>query len=117
MKFAPREVFEQILEWAMIPTFDLIIKGEEYGYLFVRRTISSYKNQRALPGLRMYKDEGIDDTILRIAKQEVGITLDATKKILIGQYVGKRRTEHQRPDLSRGYYFNLTSAMIPNQTQ
>ena len=107
MKYAPREIFEQILEWAVIPTFDLIIEIEGKGYLMVKRTIEPYKNQWALPGLRMYKDESIDDTLVRIAKQEIGIDLDPTKKTLVGQYVGKFKTEHQRQDLSTGYYFKL----------
>lgn len=110
MKYAPRDIFEQILEWAVIPTFDLIIEIEGRGYLMVKRTIEPYKNQWALPGLRMYKDESIDATLIRIAKQEVGIDLDPTKKLLIGQYVGKFKTEHQRQDLSTGYYFKLPAS-------
>lgn len=110
MKYAPREIFEQILEWAVIPTFDLVIEVEGQGYLFVRRTIRPYKDQWALPGLRMYKDESINDTIVRIAEQEVGISLDPSKKTLIGQYVGKFKTEHQRQDLSTGYYFKLPAS-------
>ncbi|HSX28736.1 MAG TPA: NUDIX domain-containing protein [Candidatus Saccharimonadales bacterium] len=107
MKYAPREVFEQILEWAVIPTFDLVIEIEDKGYLMVRRTIEPYKNVWALPGLRMYKDEGIDDTLIRIARQEVGIDINPKDKVLIGQFVGKFKTEHQRQDLSTGYYLKL----------
>jgi ADP-ribose pyrophosphatase YjhB (NUDIX family) len=110
MKYAPRDVFEQILEWAVIPTFDLIIEIEGKGFLLVKRTIEPYKNQWALPGLRMYKDESIDDTIVRIAKQEVGIAIDPTEKVLVGQYVGKFKTEHQRQDISTGYYFKLPAS-------
>jgi ADP-ribose pyrophosphatase YjhB (NUDIX family) len=107
MKYAPREIFEQILEWSVIPTFDLVLEIEGSGYVMVKRKISPYKDKWALPGLRMYKDEDIDDTLVRIAKQEVGINLDPSKKLLIGQYVGKFVTEHNRQDLSTGYYFKL----------
>lgn len=107
MKFAPRDIFETLLEWSVIPTFDLIIEIEGKGFLLVKRTIEPYKGQWALPGLRMYKDEGIDDTIVRIAKQEVGIDINPKNKVLIGQFVGKFKTEHQRQDLSTGYYFLL----------
>jgi ADP-ribose pyrophosphatase YjhB (NUDIX family) len=110
MKYAPRDIFEQILEWAVIPTFDLIIEIEGKGFLLVKRTIEPYKNQWALPGLRMYKDEGIDDALVRIATQEVGIEIDPTQKVLVGQYVGKFKTEHQRQDLSTGYYFKLPAS-------
>lgn len=110
MKFAPRDTFEQILEWSVIPTFDVIIEIEGKGYLFVKRTIEPYKSQWALPGLRMYKDESINDTLTRIAKQEIGINLDPTKKRLVGQYVGKFKTENNRQDLSTGYYFKLPAS-------
>lgn len=110
MKFAPRDTFEKILEWAVIPTFDLIIEIEDKGYLLVKRKIEPYKGQWALPGLRMYKDESINDTLTRIAKQEIGIVIDPTKKRLVSQYVGKFKTEHNRQDLSTGYYFKLPAS-------
>lgn len=101
-KFAPREVFETILEWAVIPTFDLLIVAPE-GVVVVKRRIAPYKDQWALPGLRMYKGESIDDTLVRIAKAELGITIDPSKKKLLGQYVGKFKTENQRQDISTAY--------------
>lgn len=107
MKFAPADVFAQVLEWAVIPTFDLVIEIEGKGILLVKRKIAPYKDQWALPGLRMYKGESIDDTLIRIAKQEVGIAVDPAKRLLVGQYVGKFKTEHERQDLSTGYYFKL----------
>lgn len=85
MKFAPRDVFETILEWAVIPTFDLIIEFGDEGYIFVKRKIAPYKNQWAFPGLRMYKGESIDDTLERVALQELGIVIQPKKKILLGQ--------------------------------
>lgn len=110
MKYAPREIFEQILTWAVIPTFDLVIEIEGQGFLLVKRKISPYKGQWALPGLRMYKGEEINDSLVRIAQQEVGLRLDPNKKVLIGQYVGKFKTECERQDLSTAYYFKLPSS-------
>jgi ADP-ribose pyrophosphatase YjhB (NUDIX family) len=110
MKFAPRDIFETILEWSVIPTFDLIIEIQGEGYLLVKRSIEPYKNQWALPGLRMYKGESIDETIIRIAKQEAGIEINPKDKVLVGQFVGKFKTENQRQDLSTGYYFLLPSS-------
>lgn len=112
MKYAPRDIFEQILDWSVVPTFDLVIEIEGRGYLMVKRKIEPYKNQWALPGLRMHKGESIDDTLARIAKQEVGINLDSSKKTLIGQYVGKFKSEHHRQDLSTGYYFKLPASTV-----
>jgi ADP-ribose pyrophosphatase YjhB (NUDIX family) len=113
VKYAPQEVFEQILEWAVIPTFDLVLEIEGKGYVFVRRKIAPYKGQWSLPGLRMYKGESIDDTIRRIAAQEVGLKVDPEEKVLLGQYVGKFQSEHKRQDLSSGYYLKLPASTKP----
>lgn len=101
--YAPRELFEQILEYMVIPTFDLVIEYGSQGVIIVRRKIAPYKGVWALPGLRMYKGEGIDDALVRIAREEVGLEIDVSRKRVLGQYVGKFRTEHQRQDLSTGY--------------
>ena len=102
-----RKIFELILEWAVIPTFDLVLEVRGKGIIMVRRKIVPYKDQWALPGLRIYKGETINDTLRRIAKQELGIIIDPRKKILLGQYVGKFKTEHQRQDVSTGYLISL----------
>ena len=106
-KFAPREVFETILEWSVLPTFDLLIEYGDQGVIVLKRTIEPYKNVWALPGLRMYKGEDIDDTIRRIAKQELGIDIDPKERVFVGQYVGKFKTEFNRQDLSTGYLVKL----------
>ncbi len=113
-KFAPREVFEQILEWAVIPTFDLVIEYGNQGVIIVNRKIPPYKNHWALPGLRMFKGESIDDTLKRIAKKELGIDIDPTNKRILGQYVGKFRTEHERQDISTGYLIQVHSTQQVN---
>lgn len=110
--FAPREVFERMLEYSVIPTFDLVIDVPERGVLIVRRKIAPYAGKWALPGLRMYKYESIDDTLARIAKQETGIEVDVDNKLLIGQFVGKFKTEHARQDLSTGYAVTALSGDI-----
>lgn len=107
MKFAPKEIFEQILEWSVIPTFDLIVQYRDEGIVVVKRKIVPYKDQWALPGLRMHKEETIEDTLKRIAKQEIGIDINPKKRQYIGQYVGKFKTEHQRQDLSTGYLIKI----------
>lgn len=115
-KFAPREIFEQILEWSVIPTFDLVLEYGTQGVIVVKRTIAPYKDMWALPGLRMYKGESIEDTLVRIARQELGLTIDPGKRKFIGQYVGKFRTEHERQDLSTAYLIRLkgTEELSPN---
>lgn len=107
MKFAPIEIFKQILEWSVIPTFDLVVEYGNEGIILVKRKVAPYKNQWALPGLRMYKEESMEDTLKRIAKQEVGLIIDPKDRIFLGQYVGKFKTENQRQDLSTGYLIKI----------
>lgn len=102
IKFAPREIFEEILEWAVIPTFDLIVVYGN-GVIIVKRKIAPYNNSWALPGLRMFKGENIDDTLERIALKELGIKIDTSNKVLLGQFVGKFRSEKNRQDISTAY--------------
>ncbi len=101
--FAPQDVFEKILVYAVIPTFDIIVRFGDRGVILVRRKIAPYKNTWALPGLRMMKPEGIEDTLKRIARTAIGVTIDPGRRKFIGQYVGRFRTEHHRQDLSTCY--------------
>lgn len=77
---APRELFVEILKYMPIATFDLIVEYGDQGVIVVKRKIEPYKNVWALPGLRMYKGESINDTLRRIAKDELGLTIDPEKK-------------------------------------
>jgi ADP-ribose pyrophosphatase YjhB (NUDIX family) len=113
IKFAPREVFEQLLEWSVIPTFDLVVElPEGEGVVLVRRNIAPYENCWALPGLRMFKGEGIDDVIARIAEDELGVRVDVAAKRYPGQYVGRFKTERERQDLSSGYVVRALSGEL-----
>lgn len=107
IKFAPKEIFYEILQWSVIPTFDLVIQYGNRGVFIIKRSIAPYKNQWALPGLRMFKPESINDTLKRIAKNELGLKIDPNKKFLLGQYVGKFKTENDRQDLSTGYLIEI----------
>lgn len=104
---APRELFEKMLEYMPIPTFDLIIKYGNQGVIVVKRKIAPYNNVWALPGLRMLKGETIDDTLIRIAKQEVGLDINPKNKKLLGQFVGKFTTENSRQDISTCYVIKV----------
>ena len=107
-KWAPPKTFQKILEYAVIPTFDLIIEYGTQGILIVRRKIAPYNNVWALPGLRMLKGESIDQTLIRIAKSEVGLEVNPQERYFIGQYVGKFKAENQRQDLSTGYLIKVS---------
>lgn len=110
--FAPREVFDQILEYSVIPTFDLVVDVPDEGVLMLRRRIAPYLGKWALPGLRMYKNESLDDTLHRIATHETGLEVDIDGKQILGQYVGNFRTEHDRQDISTGYAVKALSSNV-----
>lgn len=115
LKFAPREVFETILEWSVIPTFDIVLELAPKQVVMVRRKIEPYANTWALPGLRMYKPESITDTLQRIAQNEVGLQIDVQHIRLLGQYVGRFKTEFGRQDLSTAYIVRaLPGEVKPN---
>ena len=103
LKFAPRAVFDQMLEYMVIPTFDLVIEYGQQGIIMVRRTIAPYQHQWALPGLRMLKGENIDDTLRRIARQEVGLTINPRQKVLLGS-----SWENSRPSINGRIYQQAT---------
>lgn len=109
LKFAPREIFEEILEWSVIPTFDLIVEVTPGKVVIVRRKIAPYADTWALPGLRMFKPETISDTLCRVAQNEVGLKIDTGSARLLGQFVGQFQTEHQRQDLSTAYVVRALS--------
>lgn len=116
-RFAPRAIFEQILDYAVIPTFDLILHTPENRVVLVKRKIAPYRDTWALPGLRMMKPEGIDETLARIAHAELGLRIDPCKRRFIGQYVGRFRTEHQRQDLSTCYAVEIGESSIALNTE
>ena len=113
IKWAPREIFEKILEFAVIPTFDLVLDVPGSGVILVKRTIPPYQNLWALPGLRMCKPEEIEDTLIRIARQEVGLDIDPQRRHFLGQYVGKFEEEFERQDISTGFALTVQDNQIP----
>jgi hypothetical protein len=110
VKFLPQDVYYTILDWAVIPTFDILIEYGDKGFIFVKRKIAPYKDVWAFPGLRMMKSEEINDSLERIAYTELGLKINFKKKIYLGQFVGKFKTEHNRQDLSTGFYIKITTS-------
>jgi len=39
IKFAPEEIFQEILKWAIIPTFDLVIQYGNEGIIIAEHSI------------------------------------------------------------------------------
>ena len=102
-KFLSDERFKQLLEDAVMPTFDLVITHGDNGVLIVRRKIAPYQHKWALPGLRQLKGERFRETLARIAKQEAGLIINPEKARILEQYDGFFKTESGRQDISTGY--------------
>ncbi len=113
---APRDIFEKMLEFGVMPTFDIVFQYGDEGFIFLKRTIAPYQNVWAFPGLRMLKNESINDTLTRIARDELGLTINPEHKTFLDQYVGKFTTEFHRQDISTGYLIKLdgTEKLTPN---
>ncbi len=107
IKLAPKKIFDQILKWSVIATFDIILECEEGSVIILKRSIAPYRGKWALPGLRIFKSENINDTLKRIAKNEIGLKINTSKKVFLGQYVGKFKTENNRQDLSTCYLIKI----------
>lgn len=107
IKFAPREIFETMLEWGVIPTFDLIIEYGNKGVISVKRKIPPYKNIWALPGVRQYKGEKFRNTLERIAKNELGLKINPKDAKILEQYDGFFTTECNRQDITTGYFIKI----------
>lgn len=101
--WAPDEIFDSILKYSVIPTFDLILKGTQ-GILLVKRCIAPYNGLWALPGLRIFRGESILTCLSRIAEEEVGLDIEPSQGAYVNQSVVGFDTRH---DLSTCYAFEL----------
>lgn len=111
-QLAPKPVFDQMLTWYVVPTFDLILEFSD-GVFMGRRRYSPYKGKWALPGLRMLKGETIDSCLERIAAQEAGVRIDGSSRTLLGQAAPRFSSEHARQDLATCYVLPVSSDQEP----
>jgi ADP-ribose pyrophosphatase YjhB (NUDIX family) len=101
--WAPQDIFESILAYSVVPTFDLILKGVD-GVLLVKRRIAPYQGEWALPGLRILRSESISKCLARIAHHEVGLRIDPSRAVYVNQALAEFDT---RKDLSTCYAVEL----------
>jgi ADP-ribose pyrophosphatase YjhB (NUDIX family) len=109
--WAPDEAFAAMLQYGVIPTFDVILHGPD-GVLLVRRRISPYANMWALPGLRILKGETIEVCLHRIARDEVGIDVNPAAARFVSQAVVKFSSNYRRQDLSSCYGFEIGAQTV-----
>ncbi len=76
----PDNLYKKILRNMPICCVDIVIQDEK-GILLVYRKNEPVKNTWWLPGGRIYKDEKIEDAVLRKAFEETGLKVQIKNKI------------------------------------
>jgi len=100
-KFIPPNEYRIILENVPLVCVNVIIPKDN-AVLVVYRLEESAKGEWWIPGGRVYKNEKLGDTAVRIARQEVG--LDVTVKKLVGIY-DEMFDKGALPDLKNGVHY------------
>ncbi len=100
-KFIPPDEYRIILENVPLVCVNVIIPKDNT-VLVVYRLEESAKGEWWIPGGRVYKNEKLGDTAVRIARQEVG--LDVTVKKLVGIY-DEMFDKGAIPDLKDGVHY------------
>lgn len=77
--------FKEIYSRVPRLTVDLVIKNPS-GILLTYRQAESYNNLWHLPGGTVYYNEGLEETVHRIAKEELGIEVKILKFVDILEY-------------------------------
>ena len=75
------ETFKCIVKYAPLISIDIIVKNEDR-YLLGKRVNKPAKGYYFTTGGRIYKNETIENAIIRIAKEELGIKLEKELKFL-----------------------------------
>jgi ADP-ribose pyrophosphatase YjhB (NUDIX family) len=104
--FLPKDDFKNILRKMPIPCIDIII--ESYGnVLFCKRRNAPYRNKWSFVGGRIFKGEGIEQSIRRILKDEIGISAKGTRARLVNVYSPRFKTMNSRHDIILCYTLSL----------
>ncbi len=82
----PREIYQQIVEYAAIPTVDIIFLDKDKKVLLWLRTNEPLQWSYYIPGWRIEKGETIIQAALRKAKEETSLIIDETKLQFVGTY-------------------------------
>ena len=83
MERISEEKYKEIVELMPICCIDIVIINNDK-MLLVKRKNEPEKGKLWFPGGRLYKNEKLKDAALRIAKEEVGLTVNIQK--MIGAY-------------------------------
>jgi colanic acid biosynthesis protein WcaH len=77
----PAAQYKQILEVMPVLCVDVVIRNAGGEYLLVKRANEPLKGQWWVVGGRVYKNETLEQAVLRKVKQEIGVTVHALEPI------------------------------------
>jgi colanic acid biosynthesis protein WcaH len=76
MNLIPKKTYRNIVDAMPILCVDAIIRNDQGQVLLVKRTNEPLKGEWWVPGGRVYKGEGLEDSIQRKIKEELGIDIN-----------------------------------------
>lgn len=82
----PADIFSTIVAHTPLVSIDLIVEDAQSRILLGRRRNQPAQDYWFVPGGRIRKLETLDAAFLRLAQEELGITVDRKKAILQGVY-------------------------------
>lgn len=82
----PEDTYDLIKQFIPIPCVDVFIHIPKQGFLWIQRNIPPQLHQWAPIGGRIHKFESPEDACVRIAKKEVGLTIDIKEFLGISEF-------------------------------
>ena len=84
-EFIPPETFATCLNNAPQPCVDLVVEYED-GILLTRRQKEPAKGEWFWPGSRLYKGEHLDDAVVRVAREELGLETETVERLGVSEH-------------------------------
>lgn len=88
-QYIPEDRYREIVATMPIPSVDIMV-ATEVGVLLTRRVQEPAKGEWFWPGGRIFKGESRRDAVHRVAREELGITVDITRGIGVYEHFWDR---------------------------
>lgn len=82
----PYDIFMKTFEYVPRVALNLIITNSEKQVLLTMRAQPPFENAWHFPGSFLLKDESLHECLIRIAREELGFTIDPIKTTLLGVF-------------------------------
>ena len=88
-EFVPPETFATCLNNAPQPCVDLVVEYDG-GILLARRQKEPASGEWFWPGSRLYKGERLDDAVVRVAREELGLESVTVERLGVSEHFWER---------------------------